>query len=111
MLLSLIFGLIIGAASVVFALQNMFPVTVVFFVWKATSSLAIIVSLATLAGILISALLSIPEAIKNSFVIFDLKKENKKLVDELEASRQIQNQIHIITPKDTIMVEKESVMF
>jgi uncharacterized integral membrane protein len=107
MLLSLVLGLIIGAVSVVFALQNIFPVTVVFFAWKFTSSLAIIISLAVLMGILISALLSIPEVIKNSFAIFDLKKENKKLAEELEATRQIQNQVHIITQEETIVLDKQ----
>lgn len=108
MLLSLIFGLIIGAVSVVFALQNIFPVTVTFLAWNVTSSLAVLISLSILVGILICALLSIPEAIKNSFKIAALKKENQKLTEELAMVNRVRNEAPIITPVETIVVERQS---
>lgn len=84
MLVSLIFGLIVGALAVIFALQNIFPVTVTFLLWELTTSLAVLISLSLLMGIIVSSFLAIPGAIKNMFVISNLKKENKKLSDELE---------------------------
>ncbi len=106
MLISLVLGLIIGAISVIFALQNIFPVTVTFMVWEFTSSLAVLVSLAILMGIIICALISIPESIKNSFLISGLRKDNKKLSDELAEANRLKNQTQIITPAETVIVER-----
>lgn len=91
MIISLITGLLIGAAAVVFALQNIFTVTVTFLGWELTASLAVLIILAVVVGALITALLTIPGAIKNSFVISVLKKENKKLHEEHNASLKQQN--------------------
>ena len=79
MLLTLILGLLIGATAVVFAFQNIFQVTVTFMTWELTSSLAVIIILALLTGALISTLMTLPGAIKNSFIISKLKRENGKL--------------------------------
>jgi uncharacterized integral membrane protein len=84
MLLSLIFGLIIGAISVIFALQNIFPVTVTFMVWQLSTSLAVIIIFAILIGLTIGVIISIPETVKSIFTISKLKRENKKLSDEHE---------------------------
>jgi hypothetical protein len=62
-----------------------------------------------LVGILICALLSIPEAIKNSFALSALRKENKRLSDELEATRR-STQTIISTPVDTVVVEKTHIL-
>jgi len=107
MLLSLIFGLIVGALAVIFALQNIFPVTVTFLLWELTTSLAVLISLALLMGIIVSSFFAIPGAIKNMFVISNLKKENKKLSDELETiHRTAQDALAtstIVTPPLTIL--------
>lgn len=102
MLISLILGLIIGAISVVFALQNIFPVTVTFMVWELTTSLAVIITLAILIGLIIGLIFSIPEAVKNVFAISHLKKENKRLADELETIRKTNQQTVVI---ETVPVE------
>lgn len=88
MLISLILGLIIGAISVIFALQNIFLVTVTFMAWELTTPLALIIAIAILTGLLIGIIFSIPEFIKNTFVVSNLKKENKKLSDELELAHK-----------------------
>lgn len=106
MLISLILGLIIGAIAVVFALQNIFPVTVTFLTWELTSSLAVLISLAILIGIVICALISIPESIKNSFAISALRRENKKIADELAALHRTKTDTTIITPVETVVVER-----
>ena len=84
MFLSLIGGLILGAASVVFALQNVFPVTVTFLSWEVTTSLAVIIMLAIFVGFVVSSLLSIPSVIKNIFIVSKLKKDNKNLTEDLQ---------------------------
>lgn len=106
MLVSLIFGLIIGALSVIFAFQNIFPVTITFLVWHITASLALLISLSILIGISICYLLSIPESLKNSFAISKLKSENKKLEEKIEMTQKINNEAIISTPTATIIVEK-----
>lgn len=107
MLLSLIFGLIVGALAVMFALQNIFPVTVTFLTWHVTSSLAVLIALSVLVGIVIFALLSIPESIKNSFAISRLRTENKKLNDQLEMVHLIKSEASVVTPVETIVIERE----
>jgi lipopolysaccharide assembly protein A len=92
MFISLFTGLIIGGISVIFALQNIFPVTVTFMVWELTASLAIIIILAMLIGLMIGLLISIPEAIKNMFAMSKLKNENKKLSDDLESVNKTSQQ-------------------
>jgi uncharacterized integral membrane protein len=105
MLISLVLGLVMGAVSVIFALQNNFPVTVTFLGSDFTSSLAVITVLSILAGIIITLLFSLPGAIRNSFLISRLKKENKKMFDELEASRALKHD-HIASQVDSISESK-----
>jgi uncharacterized integral membrane protein len=83
MLISLIVGLLLGAASIIFAFQNIATVTVVFFQWQFTSSLALILMLAMGVGILLSFLLALPEIMKKSFHISRLKRANEQLQDEI----------------------------
>jgi hypothetical protein len=53
------------------------------------------------AGIVVSLLVSIPSAVKDSFRIMSLKKENKKLVDEVnECRRTSQTVVNVVD--DTI---------
>lgn len=100
MILSLIFGLLIGAVSVVFALQNIFPVTVTFIVWEVTTSLALIIVLAVLIGLMIGVILSIPETIRSMFAISNLKKENQKLSTEIESINETTRQALEIKSND-----------
>ncbi len=97
MIILFIAGLLLGAVSVIFALQNIAVITVTFFSWTITGSLAVIL-LATLAmGILITILLLLPESIKNYFKYRALEKENKKLHEELEK----QKELTVFAKKDT----------
>jgi len=85
MILSLIVGFVLGAAAIVFALQNTAVVALSFLGWEFQSSLALLVLITLGVGILISLLVSIPSLISTTLRIMGLKKENKKLVQELEA--------------------------
>lgn len=82
MFLLLILGLLLGALTVIFALQNMITVSVNFLVWQVDGSLALILILALIAGFLVSVLLSIPEIAKTRDEFAALKKRNKLLEDE-----------------------------
>ncbi len=83
MILFLILGLLLGAVVVVFAIQNITPVTVTFLTWDFHGSLALVLVLAVVVGILISILVSLPDVVRKSLMISKLKSANTKLNDEL----------------------------
>lgn len=83
MIIFLIVGLLLGAAVVVFAMQNITPVTVMFLTWKLEGSIAFILILAVLVGALISVLILIPSLIKRNFQISRLKNQHNVLKEEL----------------------------
>ncbi|HEX2792140.1 MAG TPA: LapA family protein [Candidatus Paceibacterota bacterium] len=88
MLLSLFVGFVLGAAALLFALQNTEAVALTFLGWQFESSLALLVLVAVAVGMLISILASLPSALGASFRIMGLKKENQKLAQEVETHRQ-----------------------
>lgn len=89
MLLPLIFGIILGAIAVIFALQNITVITVTFFTWQIEGSLALILLMATLMGILIALLIVLPESIRNYFRYKKLQKENANLEEELRKQKEL----------------------
>jgi uncharacterized integral membrane protein len=106
-MISLVLGLIIGGLSVMFALQNVFPVTVTFLSWQITSSVALIIALSVLAGLIIGALISIPGAISNALTVSGLKKDIRNLRDDLGVAEQKTQQTMIIkdhTPVGRVVV-------
>ena len=89
MIIFLIFGILIGGAAVVFALQNTVAITVTFFAWQLGGSLSTILILAVLAGVLASLLIVLPEGISNYFQYRKLKKENTKLEELLRKQKEL----------------------
>jgi uncharacterized integral membrane protein len=87
MIIFLILGLILGGLSVIFALQNVIPVTVTFFAWQMQGSLSLILLLAVLSGVMICGLLSVPEVIRNHMRFTTLKNQKKELEKELAILR------------------------
>lgn len=75
MIFFLIFGLILGALAVIFALQNITPIAVDFLFWQVEGSLALILLLAVLMGVVICGLLSIPEVWKNNARFRELRRQ------------------------------------
>ncbi len=98
MILSLIVGFLLGVAALLFALQNTSVVALTFLGWQFESSLALLVLIALAVGVLISLLVSIPSAVKDGLRIMALKKENRKLADELAAWKR---------PPETVVVAEE----
>lgn len=87
-ILSLLLGFLLGAAALLFALQNTTIVALSFLGWQFESSLALLVLAALTTGVLISILASIPSFIGSSFRIMGLKKENRRLAEEVERQRE-----------------------
>ena len=84
MIISLVIGLILGAVTVIFALQNTTSISVVFLSWKFEGSLALILLVTMAVGIVVALLMSLPELIKKSFQISSLMKLNRVSKTELE---------------------------
>lgn len=89
MIFPLILGIVLGAFSVTFALQNVSVVTLTFFTWQFEGSLALILLLAVAMGILISLLIVLPESIGNYFRYRKLKKVSEKLEEELRKQKEL----------------------
>lgn len=84
MIIFLLLGLVLGAVSVIFALQNITTITVVFLAWQIQGSLALIILLAVLAGLLIGFIVCAPEVMKKSLRVASLRKQNAKLNEALQ---------------------------
>ncbi len=89
MIILFIIGLLLGAISVIFALQNIDIITVTFFSWHLTGSLALILLLTIASGILITILLVLPGSVRNYFRYKKLEKENKNLAEELRKQKEL----------------------
>src|SRR3990167_5217455 len=89
MVFPLIIGILLGAVSVIFALQNVTVVTLAFFTWKFEGSLALILLLSIVTGIVVSLLIVLPESVKNYFKYKRLKKANERLEEELKKQKEL----------------------
>jgi uncharacterized integral membrane protein len=78
----LIFALIIAIITVFFAIQNTAMVTVYFFIWQFTSSLALILIFSLVIGVLLSLLISIPKIQSRNWQISKLKKQVSEFTEE-----------------------------
>lgn len=99
MILSLILGFLLGAAALLFALQNTAVVAVSFLGYQFESSLALLILITFAAGVLVSLLVSIPSAMKDSFRIMGLKKENRKLAETLASQQAAPN---VVVVEETV---------
>ena len=107
MIFSLILGVLLGAVSVIFALQNISIVTVTFLDWQIVGSLSLILLLAILSGIVITLLMLLPSLIRGEFYLKMIKKQKKELEDQL-ASTKSAVVAASVRPADTVIVEKIS---
>jgi uncharacterized integral membrane protein len=87
MIFPLIIGFVLGAAAIVFALQNTDVVALTFLGYAFESSLALLVLITFAAGMLLALLVTIPAAIRDGLRILSLKGENKKLKEESDRLR------------------------
>ena len=87
MIIFLILGIGLGALSVLFVLQNVTPVTVSFFAWHLDGSLAVILFLAVMSGIVMTLLVLLPGLIRDEFRFSRMKKQARSLEDELAKTK------------------------
>lgn len=83
MIISLFLGLILGAVSIIFILQNTTVITINFLNYHLASSLALVILGSMLMGLLIALVFSIPEVIRNHMRFRNLRKQNKDLETSL----------------------------
>lgn len=88
MIFSLILGILLGAVAVVFVLQNISVVTVAFLDWQIQGSLALVLLLAIICGIVMTLLVLLPSLIRGDFYLSTLKKRQKELEDELASTKR-----------------------
>lgn len=88
MAFSLILGAILGAVSVIFVLQNITPIQVTFLTWHIDGSLALILFLALVCGMLITVLMLVPGFIRDEIRYSSLKKRNKELEEGIAAMQR-----------------------
>lgn len=89
MIIFLILGILLGVISVVFVLQNITPVTVTFFAMQMQGSLALMLFLAMLSGVLMTLLFLLPTFIRDSFHLSRISKRARALEDELTATKAV----------------------
>ena len=92
----LVAALVIAIIAVIFALQNPAPVTISFLIWQAQGSLALVLLITLLFGVLISLLVSAPTVIRRNRANSSQKRqiqslqgtlaEREKRIQELEAN-------------------------
>lgn len=83
MFIFLLFGAIIGAFSVVFVAQNTMPISVTFLSWQIEGSLAVVLTITFVGGVLMTALFSIPGLISDWVESARLRRRIKSLEDDL----------------------------
>jgi uncharacterized integral membrane protein len=89
MILSLIFGIVLGAVSVLFALQNVSVVTITFLRWHFEGSLALVLLSAIGVGVVITLLVLLPTFIKDLFYQSAIEKQKKDLEKDLAQTRRV----------------------
>lgn len=81
-------ALAFALVAVMFALQNIVPVRVVFLAWTFEGSLALVLFVAVIAGAVISMLVSVPSLVKGRWTANGLRKQVAVLQAELDATRR-----------------------
>jgi uncharacterized integral membrane protein len=88
MQLAFIASLVIAIISVLFALQNNVPVTIMFLFWRFDSSLALVLLGALALGAIAIALLTTPATVRRQWLISRQKKhidDQEKALEKLSA--------------------------
>jgi|SRR5665213_3428183 len=83
MLFSFVIGIVLGAIAVIFAFQNVAVVTVSFFAWQLTGSLAIVILGTLLCGIVLTLLFLLPSVIRDEMYMASIKRQKREAEDEL----------------------------
>ncbi|HEY4489526.1 MAG TPA: LapA family protein [Candidatus Paceibacterota bacterium] len=105
MVFTLVLGFVLGATTIIFALQNTEVVELTFFSWQFASPLALVIIFTAAVGGLLGVLASIPASIHRSLINRRLRKENQQLRENDEVMRQmvedLQNGV-VVERKETV---------
>jgi lipopolysaccharide assembly protein A len=77
----------VALVAVMFALQNIVPVTVAFLAWTFEGSLALLLFVALIVGALVSLLASVPTLLRGRWAATSMKKRIAALEAELKDVR------------------------
>ncbi|MGD9092070.1 MAG: lipopolysaccharide assembly protein LapA domain-containing protein [Anaerolineales bacterium] len=80
----LFIALLIMLVAIIFAVQNTEPTQVQFLAWKTEGSLALVLLLTLLAGVLISYFFSLPSKLRDKLTIRSQSKKITQLEDSLK---------------------------
>ena len=109
MIISLILGVLLGAALVAFVLQNVAIVTVSFMTWQITGSLALVLLASIISGVVVTLLIILPGLIRDDFYLAAVKKQKKEVEDELANTKLALADANArTTSAQTYVVEKTS---
>lgn len=89
MVFTLVLGFILGATTIIFAIQNTEVVELAFFSWQFASPLALVIIFSVAVGGLLGVLASVPASIHKSIINRRLRKENDQLRENDAALRQM----------------------
>ncbi len=106
MIISLVLGALLGAALVVFILQNVAVVTVTFMTWQMTGSLALVLLASIVSGVVLTLLILLPGLIRDDFALASLKREKKNLEDEIARRSQELEQARLDSLRTQPAVER-----
>lgn len=93
MQLMLVIGIVVAIGAVVFALQNLAPVTVTLAMWAFEGSLALVLLFALGLGALIAGLLSSPAVIRGQWTIGRQRSRIVDLERQLAAQEQVRRNL------------------
>ncbi len=88
MIFFIILGIALGVLSVVFVSQNTDVVTVSFLTWQFDGSLALILLLTLISGVVMTLLVLVPSFIKDAFLLASARRQKKALEAELAAAQE-----------------------
>lgn len=103
-------GILLGIVSVIFAFQNTAVVSVAFLGWQLEGSLAFIILLALVAGMLIFALLTLPAAIKDNMLFSRMARHNRRLAKDLEVHKEKLVEAEVKLEEKPAVIEKTTVI-
>lgn len=81
----LIIAALIAVLAILFALENAVPVTITFFSAEYQSTLAMVLVLSLMAGIILGLLVLVPRLVRQKLTISNLNKRLKTLEKDLAA--------------------------
>lgn len=103
----LILGIILGIIAVFFVIQNTDVVTVAFASWHLEGSLALILILTLITGIVVTLLLVLPSFITDAFALSAAQKKIKALELELTDTKEALHKAeqHTASPSEILIVK------